>query len=619
MVDNDGASGARGRSASRSPRRPRAPTSRSSPPAPDPGQTITLTSASTDPDDAIVATDWDLDDDGTFTDATGATASRAFAPGTHHVHVRVTDNDGNFAVRSRNFTIFAAGAGIAAEAATADEGTPLRFPVRLNVARSEPVYVDYETSTGLFGTLVFAPGQTLKHVVVLVGADGVDTVDRTVTLTLSQPSGAPLAAATATGTVKDVDAAPRFVLDPVNVRENAGTATLTVRLEGAPTTRAISGRLTGYGSLDQAVTITPPARSATVPLTIADDAIAEADEIVTLSLTHPETAPATATLTIRDDEPSGTTVSAAPSGPTPEGAGAVNVTVALDHSRSEPTTLHWTLAGGSTEHTTDWAAREGDVTVPAGATSAVVALQTVDDDVHEAAVETWALTVGSLTIPVPQADDEPEPVPSLLRGDPAQVITGGGAVAVRWSRLSETTRYIYDVTDSTQWTQYLNAPAAVYRAIEVFHTAVAGPAVLTQATSVTIRCGGDVRGSAGAPAGVCLRVRSRAPAHRRARGRAALPGVPPAVPRTLAHLPPGRHVLVFRDAAVDRSRPVGVHPADAARGHRGRDADVERRAGRAAEHSLPATAGRRFAPARPRRRRRAEGDVVHRAARGGRH
>ena len=97
-------------------------------------QRYTFTSTSTDPDGTIVSTEWDLDDDGTFTDATGATASRAYGNGTHHVRVRVTDNDGNFAVRERTFTI-GGGAGTP-PTRSGNEGSPLRFPVTLDAPRA---------------------------------------------------------------------------------------------------------------------------------------------------------------------------------------------------------------------------------------------------------------------------------------------------------------------------------------------------------------------------------------------------------------------------------------------------------------------------------------------------
>lgn len=60
------------------------------------GQTVSLSAAgSTDPGNDIVGYAWDLDNDGVFDDATGATASLSgLAAGTYTIGVRVTDADG---------------------------------------------------------------------------------------------------------------------------------------------------------------------------------------------------------------------------------------------------------------------------------------------------------------------------------------------------------------------------------------------------------------------------------------------------------------------------------------------------------------------------------------------
>ncbi len=60
------------------------------------GQTVQFNGAgSSDPDGTIASYAWDLDNDGQFDDASGATASRSFAtPGTYTVRLRVTDNRG---------------------------------------------------------------------------------------------------------------------------------------------------------------------------------------------------------------------------------------------------------------------------------------------------------------------------------------------------------------------------------------------------------------------------------------------------------------------------------------------------------------------------------------------
>ena len=66
-----------------------------SPSAPITGQQVNFISSSTDPDGAVATTQWDLDDDGAFDDATGLAASRSFAsPGTYTVSVRVVDDGG---------------------------------------------------------------------------------------------------------------------------------------------------------------------------------------------------------------------------------------------------------------------------------------------------------------------------------------------------------------------------------------------------------------------------------------------------------------------------------------------------------------------------------------------
>ena len=65
------------------------------PTAPMSGETIALASTSADPDGPIVSQSWDLDGDGEFDDAIGATAAVSFeAPGKHPVGLLVTDRDG---------------------------------------------------------------------------------------------------------------------------------------------------------------------------------------------------------------------------------------------------------------------------------------------------------------------------------------------------------------------------------------------------------------------------------------------------------------------------------------------------------------------------------------------
>ena len=140
------------------------------------------------------------------------------------------------------------------------EDALLVFEVTLDRARHAAVTVDYATSdvtaragedyTSARGTLTFATGERLKTVEVTVLDDAHDEGEETLTLTLSNPSGAYLADATATGTIENTDPMPkawmvRFgrtvgsqVVDALNARlDGAGGSHVTVagiNLVGAP-------------------------------------------------------------------------------------------------------------------------------------------------------------------------------------------------------------------------------------------------------------------------------------------------------------------------------------------------------------------------------------------------
>ena len=95
----------------------------------------------------------------------------------------------------------------------------LAFAITLNRAPSGTVTVDYATADGTAtagsdytatsGTLSFAAGETHKSVSVPVLDDAHDEGSETLTLTLSNPSGAYLADGSATGTINNTDAMPK--------------------------------------------------------------------------------------------------------------------------------------------------------------------------------------------------------------------------------------------------------------------------------------------------------------------------------------------------------------------------------------------------------------------------
>ena len=103
-----------------------------------------------------------------------------------------------------------------ADARTTEEtDATLEFAVTLSRAASETVTVDYATAdgtaqagqdyTGAAGTLTFAAGETQKTVSVAILDDAHDEGEETLTLTLSNASGAHIADDTATGTIANED------------------------------------------------------------------------------------------------------------------------------------------------------------------------------------------------------------------------------------------------------------------------------------------------------------------------------------------------------------------------------------------------------------------------------
>ena len=124
------------------------------------------------------------------------------------------------------------------------EDALLVFEVTLDRARHAAVTVDYVTSdvtaragedyTSASGTLTFATGERLKTVEVTVLDDAHDEGEETLTLTLSNPSGAYLADATATGTIENTDHMPKAWM--VRFGRTVGSQVvdaLTQRLDGA--------------------------------------------------------------------------------------------------------------------------------------------------------------------------------------------------------------------------------------------------------------------------------------------------------------------------------------------------------------------------------------------------
>lgn len=508
VTDNDGATGVASTTVTVVDGAP-SPSFTINPAAPRPGDTVTLTSTSTD-DGSITATDWDLDDDGQFDDGTGSPVTTNFATaGTHHVRLRVMDDAFNQVTLDRAIVIDPDPTELSASDATVTEGNAgsvqVSFHVTLATPSSHPVTVDYAVDPGTaadgldfasrsLSTLTFAPGQTSKTIKVPVFGDVIDEADETVLVHLSDPDGATLADATGTGTITDDDTAPTVSVIDSQVDEGPGAvAHVTVKLDGSLTERTASVTLDtsdgsahapgDYTAVSQPVTIVPPARSTTVDVPITDDDRGEPDETADLALINTGPLPlgtATATLTIHDtDLPDPIALDQAPPSPVPESGGPVTAVVGLPFPASSPVTLGWSLAGGDTSLTGDWAATAGTATIPAGQTQGTITLTPVDDLADEEDLEPWVLSVnvasgparGTLDAPVGMTDDDPDAHPVICQecehenGDPRRAVAditlpaGPGinvlrSVPVGFDRPSE-------VLKTVRWTSGFNVTSSL--------------------------------------------------------------------------------------------------------------------------------------------------------------
>jgi endo-1,4-beta-D-glucanase Y len=206
----------------------------------------------------------------------------------------------------------------------------MAFTVTLSKASTTSVSVGYATSSGTAtagsdysagsGTITFAPGEKAKSVTVGVVGDTTVEADETFTVKLSAPSGATISRATATGTIRNDDAAPVLpslsIADASNTEGGSGAANMafTVTLSKALTTPVTVGYATSnatatagsdYTATTGTVTFAAGETAKTVNVAVIGDTTAEPIETFMVTLSAPSGATltrATATGTIVDDD-----------------------------------------------------------------------------------------------------------------------------------------------------------------------------------------------------------------------------------------------------------------------------------------------------------------------------
>ena len=305
----------------------------------------------------------------------------------------------------------------------AGESATLTFTVTLTPAATLPVTVDWatvrrdrgppgRTTRPASGSLTFNNGEASKTITVTVTGDDVDEPNETLTVTLSNESGATFGDATGTGTIEDDDDAPEvtLVLTPDSIVENAGTSTVTATLDhpssaattvtvsAAPVSPAVSADYTLSPNTTLTIAAGETTSTGVVTITAVNNDVYERDKTVTVSgaATNDQgvTAPQDATLTITEDDTAPVVTVVAETGTVTEGEDAVFVLTRTGTGIAAPLAVDFTLADPDTVLDQEAPAT---ATIPANETTVKVTLATDDDAVHkEDATLTLTLTDGAV-------------------------------------------------------------------------------------------------------------------------------------------------------------------------------------------------------------------------------
>ena len=294
---------------------------------------------------------------------------------------------------------------------SAEEGSRLDFVVSASFPVWRTATVRYNTGDGTAvsgqdyqatqGTLTFAPGESSKTASVATVDDTLVEPGETLALTLSSPTEATLDVARADGTIVDNDA-PQLSVSGFSGVEGgtvqflvlasfAAREMATVRYETSDGT-AVSGQ--DYQATQGTLTFAPGDWNKQISVAIVDDALVEAPETLTLTLSSPTkatlgVASAGGTILDNDRHPRLSVAGASVA----EG-GTVEFAVRASATSVQEITVGYATADGTAVAGQDYQAAQGTLTFAPGETRKKVSVATVDDALDEPA-EAFSLTLSS--------------------------------------------------------------------------------------------------------------------------------------------------------------------------------------------------------------------------------
>jgi Calx-beta domain/FG-GAP-like repeat/RTX calcium-binding nonapeptide repeat (4 copies) len=210
---------------------------------------------------------------------------------------------------------------------------------------------DYNTikvgtvASGVFGSVIFAAGETTKAITFNVVGDKVTEFDETINLTLSHPNQ-PNPITTGTITIVNDDNLPTISIADKSGKEDSSNLIFTVKLSGASsetitvdynTSNDSAIAFVDYTPLTGSLTFAPRVTTQTITVPVLDDFIDESSERFFVNLTNPTNASIAdnkATGTITNDDTAGFSISPSNGLVTTEAGGTASFTIQLD---SQPT------------------------------------------------------------------------------------------------------------------------------------------------------------------------------------------------------------------------------------------------------------------------------------------
>ncbi len=285
---------------------------------------------------------------------------------------------------------------------------PSALPVTVNFASADGTALAGSDYTALTGTLTFTPGETSQTITIDVHGDTTHEADETFSVGLSGATNAPITDGTATGTIRNDDAAPAITISDGSVVEgDSGTSSLvftaslsapsglpaTVRYTTADGTAVAGSDFTAPASGSQII-FAPGETSKTIMIAVNGDATIEAHEAFSLLLsnaTNATIASGAATGTILNDDTSlridDATLLEGHAGTRP-----VTFIVSLTAASALPVTVDFMSADGTATSGTDYTALPPrTLTFTPGETSHTITIEVIGDTMVE---PTETFTVG---------------------------------------------------------------------------------------------------------------------------------------------------------------------------------------------------------------------------------